>query len=89
MIRLEKSQHPNGDHEGVCPVCGKPIEYVDRELIDGDEFACSWTCESCGAYGKAAELAVFQEHYDVYTADGARYLEGRDEGIDGCRKEKK
>ncbi len=75
--------HPNGDRECICPVCGAPITYENRELVDGDEFACDWTCENCGSYGKSAEIAMFREHYNVYTADGKRYLKNRDEGIDG------
>ena len=80
---LPEHDHPNGDKEGICPVCGAPIMYENRELVDGDEFSCEWTCDACGAYGSMAEMAVFQEHYDIYDAEGNRFLEGRTEGLDG------
>lgn len=82
---LHENEYPNGDKDGVCPVCGEHIDYEDREVLD-DDCVCSWHCRHCGASGKMAESIVFDQHFDIVDRDGNRVLEGRDEGIDGATK---
>ena len=80
-------EHPNGDKDGICPVCGAHIEYENREIQD-DGCICSWSCEQCGCCGSLSEDIVFDQHFDIFDADGKRVLEGRDEGIDGYTAER-
>lgn len=58
--------------EGVCPICGGKLSYVDT-----DPDYNWWRCPSCNATGKEGKdyvdgEAVFDgEHYDVYDGNGA------------------
>lgn len=80
-------EHPNGDSDGICPVCGEHIDYENREIQD-DGCVCSWCCEKCGCSGRLSEDIVFDQHFDIFDADGKQVLEGRTEGIDGYTAEK-
>ena len=84
---VPEHEHPNGDRDGICPVCGAPIEYENREIED-DGCVCSWNCEKCGCSGSLSEAIVFDQHFDIFDADGKRVLDGRTEGIDGYTAEK-
>lgn len=83
--QLSENEHPNGDRDGICPICGKPIEYENRE-IDDDSCVCDWECGHCGSRGKLAERIVFDQHFDIYDRSNHQILTGRDEGIDGRTK---
>ena len=84
---VPEHEHPNGDRDGICPVCGAPIEYENREIED-DGCVCSWNCEKCGCSGSLSEAIVFDQHFDIFDAEGKRVLEGRTEGFDGYTAEK-
>lgn len=56
--------------EGICPLCGNPVEYGDRKEFD-DDYVVNWTCTSCGASGQEGYAATFDgQHYNVHDGDG-------------------
>lgn len=58
------------DKEDICPICGGNNLRFEREEPDfnGGSFS-AWTCEDCGATGKAGYTAhIFDEHYDIEEA---------------------
>lgn len=59
-----------GDREGICPICGAPIEYVCSEPMDSGGVH-HWTCPKCGASGKEGYDEVFDgHHYNVVDGNG-------------------
>lgn len=57
--------------DGICPVCGKEIEYVGSYEHDDEGATLCFECPHCGATGKAGYNFVFDDYYCVQ--------EGRDE----------
>ncbi len=60
---------PGAQESGICPICGGNLEYGTDEPID-DGGLIEWTCLDCGATGKEGYDKVFDQHYNVYDADG-------------------
>lgn len=56
--------------DGVCPLCGKEIEYDGYYIFDDDGATLKWECPSCGATGKAGFNWVFDQHYCIQDKDG-------------------
>ena len=77
QIHKEPADLPEGDKQGICPVCGAEIEYHDNIKID-DGGVYEWTCPSCGASGEEGYDEVFDgHHYNVTDADGNK-IPGRE-----------
>lgn len=56
--------------EGICPLCGNPVEYGDRKEFD-DDYVVNWICATCGASGQEGYAATFDgQHYNVCDGDG-------------------
>lgn len=58
------------DERGICPVCGTPIQYDGEYEILDDGGLIDWECPNCGTTGREGYDHVFDQHYNVYTADG-------------------
>ncbi len=56
--------------DGICPLCGKEIEYVSSYDHYDDGATLDWECPSCGATGKARFNLVFDQHYCIKDRDG-------------------
>ncbi len=56
--------------DGICPLCGKEIEYVSSYDHDDDGATLDWECPSCGATGKAGFNLVFDQYYCVKDREG-------------------
>ena len=50
------------DDEGICPVCGAPIEYGDSEDDYNGNHTAHWECAACHSSGTATFTEVFSEH---------------------------
>ena len=74
--------------EDICPICGSGNLKFQGEEDDynGGSFN-AWTCENCGATGKAGYDHVFDQHYDVVDpeddAEDDEYEDCDDECV-GC-----
>lgn len=62
---------PNGDEDGICPVCGSTlIEYLgDRDLDDAGT-TVSWACSDCKAIGRSLYRDTFVQHDEVRDRNG-------------------
>lgn len=59
------------NHEdGICPLCGKEIDYVGAYEHDDDGATLDWQCPFCGASGKAGYNFVFDQHYCIWDGNG-------------------
>lgn len=56
--------------DGICPLCGKEIDYVGAYEHDDDGATLDWECPSCGASGKSGYTFVFDQHYCVQDGNG-------------------
>lgn len=63
-------QGQEGDQEGICPICGGPVEYVCSEQMDSGGVH-HWDCPKCGASGEEGYDEVFDgHHYNVVDGNG-------------------
>jgi len=56
--------------DGICPCCGKEIEYVGCWEHDDDGATIDWECPNCGVSGKAGYNYVFENYYCLQDKDG-------------------
>ena len=52
----ERAKH----NAGLCPNCGSEVEHGSGQVDDSD-YVYKWTCEECGAYGRAYYDMTFSE----------------------------
>lgn len=60
--------------DGVCPLCGRSIEYVGSYDHDDEGATLDFECHHCGATGKAGYDFVFDGYYQVRDKAG-EYVE--------------
>ena len=56
--------------DGICPLCGKEIDYVGAYEHDDDGATLDWQCPSCGASGKAGYTFALDQHYCIQDGEG-------------------
>lgn len=70
-------------YEGICPICGVPIEYYDNKPIDRGH-VYFWTCSKCGTSGEEKCSHVFDGHHyrvidghgNLFSSEGIRFGDG-------------
>lgn len=65
-----KGEVMRNHEDGICPLCGKEIDYVGAYEHDDDGATLDWQCPSCGASGKAGYTFVFDKHYCIRDGSG-------------------
>lgn len=60
----------NEHEDGICPVCGKEINFVGSYDYDDYGATLDFECPYCGADGKAGYNFVFDNYYNVRDKNG-------------------
>ena len=69
--------HPDGDKEGICPICGGEIDYCGEHELNDTGYSIGWVCPDCGATGHEENGELFAYHSRVCDKDG-KEVEGRE-----------
>lgn len=69
--------HPDGDEEGICPICGGEIDYCSERKPNDYGYSIDWECPECGATGHEEYSELFTYHSNVCDKDG-KEVEGRE-----------
>lgn len=67
VVFMQRVSH---HEDGICPLCGKEIDYIGAYEHDDDGATLDWQCPSCGASGKAGYTFVFDKHYCIQDGNG-------------------
>lgn len=51
---------PNGDEDGVCPVCGFHLKYLGDRDLDDVGTTVSWACPDCKAIGRSLYVCLYK-----------------------------